>query len=134
MAEVSYNIHLIIEHTYLMLDYNRYQKSLQAATSPSFVEAEINKRLLEKLDFIRIDPQSILELGCGAGFGLSLLEQRFPNSHIQGLDINPKTLKHIAQTTSFKKENLTCADFNETLPTVNSARRQSLTISSVYGQ
>lgn len=99
-----------------MIDYNRYQQSFRATTSPSFIESEINERLLEKLDFIHIEPESILDLGCGAGFGLSLLQQRFPKSNIKGMDINAKTLAHVAKNLPFKKQELTCTDFNAPLP------------------
>ncbi|HSD60379.1 MAG TPA: malonyl-ACP O-methyltransferase BioC [Burkholderiales bacterium] len=51
------------------------------------LQREICDRMLERLDFIRHQPRTILDAGCGTGYGLRRLEQRYPGAALTGLDI-----------------------------------------------
>ena len=51
------------------------------------LQREIADRLLARLDYMRIAPQRILDLGCGTGYAMGLLRRRYPDSHLIGLDI-----------------------------------------------
>lgn len=51
------------------------------------LQREIADRLLARLDYMRIAPQRILDLGCGTGHAMSLLRERYPNAYLAGLDI-----------------------------------------------
>lgn len=51
------------------------------------VQLEIGQRLFERLDYLKITPQRILDIGCGPGTFLRQLQQRYPNAHIVALDI-----------------------------------------------
>lgn len=55
--------------------------------SAAFIEQEIGRRLLERLEYIKINPQRILDLGCGTGYCTAQLRKLFPQAHIIGLDI-----------------------------------------------
>jgi malonyl-CoA O-methyltransferase len=50
------------------------------------LQREIADRLLARLDYMRIVPQRILDLGCGTGYALDLLRKRYPSAHLVGLD------------------------------------------------
>lgn len=51
------------------------------------VQLEIGQRLLERLEYLKISPRYILDIGCGPGTFLPQFLQRYPNAEIVGLDI-----------------------------------------------
>lgn len=53
----------------------------------AFVQKEIGKRLLERLDIIKQTPTRILDVGAGTGYITRLIQQKFPKSHLVGLDL-----------------------------------------------
>ena len=61
-----------------------------------FLVREIDTRMQERLDFIRISPKRILDLGCSCGSSLSGLAQRYPEAHMIGLDQAPEMLKQVS--------------------------------------
>jgi malonyl-CoA O-methyltransferase len=51
------------------------------------LQREVADRLLERLDYIKMRPLRILDLGCGTGYLTRLLSQRYPSAQIIGLDL-----------------------------------------------
>lgn len=51
------------------------------------LQAEIGERMLSRLDYIRIDPQHILDIGSGTGRITRGLSQRFSNTDVIALDL-----------------------------------------------
>lgn len=51
-----------------------------------FLLREIARRLAERLDYMRIEPRRILDVGCGTGTGRSLLGKRYPAAAWVGVD------------------------------------------------
>jgi malonyl-CoA O-methyltransferase len=51
------------------------------------IQLEIGQRLFERLDYLKISPRSILDIGCGPGTFLPQLSQQYPNAEIVALDI-----------------------------------------------
>ncbi|NTV09239.1 MAG: methyltransferase domain-containing protein [Zoogloea sp.] len=47
---------------------------------------EVGRRMDERLDYIRIEPKRILDLGCGTGADLALLAARYPAAARAGCD------------------------------------------------
>lgn len=54
---------------------------------------EFSIRMLNRLNFIKINPGLILELGSGVGADSKVLNEKFPNATITALDIASKLLK-----------------------------------------
>ncbi|MCU0338007.1 MAG: methyltransferase [Sediminibacterium sp.] len=54
------------------------------------MQKEIGNRLLERLDYMRIVPNSIADLGCGTGYCTQLLAKRYPNADIIAVEGNPQ--------------------------------------------
>ena len=59
----------------------------------SVVAREINARMLERLDYVKIEPQRILDLGCGTGGGLTALAERYKNAELFGVDLSEALLQ-----------------------------------------
>ncbi|MBC6960727.1 MAG: methyltransferase domain-containing protein [Lautropia sp.] len=66
----------------------RRQFSRRAASpgSADFLFAEVEARMLERLDPVRLAPRSVIDVGCGAGRGLLALKKRYPAAELIGLD------------------------------------------------
>ncbi|MGB3428972.1 MAG: methyltransferase domain-containing protein [Burkholderiaceae bacterium] len=54
---------------------------------------EINGRLIDRLQYIRLAPQRVLDVGCGAGAALPKLSLCYPSAHVAGLDLSEAMLR-----------------------------------------
>ena len=68
----------------------------------AFLRREVAGRMHERLALIKIDPQRVLDVGCGEGADLPLLQQRFAQASVFALDAAPEMLS-IAKTACEKK-------------------------------
>lgn len=57
------------------------------------LQREIASRMLERLDYVKIDPRCVVDLGCGTGAGLSALGERYPRARIVGIDASEAMLR-----------------------------------------
>jgi len=62
------------------------------------IEREIGSRMLERLDYVRIDPRLIVDLGCGPGVAYTALKERYPEAQIAGVDLSLPMLKAAEQS------------------------------------
>lgn len=51
------------------------------------IQYEIGSRLFERLDYLKISPRHILDLGCGTGFFTQQLKKKYPNAVVIGVDL-----------------------------------------------
>ncbi|MDQ2696375.1 MAG: malonyl-ACP O-methyltransferase BioC [Pseudomonadota bacterium] len=56
------------------------------------LQREVGNRMLERLELIRIDPQMIVDVGCGTGVATAALLKRYRRARVIGLDIAPAML------------------------------------------
>ncbi len=54
------------------------------------LQREVQARLLERLDWIRMEPGRVIDLGCGIGDALDLLARRYRRARVAGLDFAPE--------------------------------------------
>lgn len=54
---------------------------------------EIERRMIERLELVRLQPERVLDIGCGAGASRQLLRQRFPATAWLGVDISERMLR-----------------------------------------
>jgi malonyl-CoA O-methyltransferase len=64
--------------------FNRAAPGYDAA---AVVQHEVCRRMLERLDYVRLQPQRLLDAGCGTGWGTRQLVQRYPAAQVYSLDI-----------------------------------------------
>lgn len=64
-----------------------FSKAANGYDNFAIVEQEIGKRLLQRLECIKLQPRYILDLGCGTGYFAKQLQVLFPQAIIIGIDI-----------------------------------------------
>lgn len=57
------------------------------------LQREVGRRLLERLDLVRLVPQRVLDLGCGTGMQARELARRYPDAVVTGVDLSPQMLQ-----------------------------------------
>lgn len=86
---------------------HQFNRASSNYTRAAFLQKEVTQRLDERLDYIKITPQRIIDLGCGTGFGINELQKRYPQAELFGVDIAEKILH---QAKSQMDHNYVCAD------------------------
>jgi malonyl-CoA O-methyltransferase len=84
------------------------------------LQREVCDRLLERLDFMALQPERVLDVGCGTGYGLAHLRERYATAELCALDLAPAMLK-VAQA------KLPQASWAQRARDLLSAHRSSLT-------
>ena len=64
----------------------RFNKAAKTYDQVAVLQQQVGKALLERLQGIRCQPQTILDLGCGTGYIESFLKKAYPAAKIIGLD------------------------------------------------
>lgn len=77
------------------------------------VQQEIGERLLERLHYLKMSPQRILDLGCGPGFFSRELALMYPKAQIVGVDLAELMLIQARKKHSWRRKwSLVAADMN----------------------
>ncbi|RTZ67225.1 MAG: malonyl-[acyl-carrier protein] O-methyltransferase BioC [Aquificaceae bacterium] len=98
------------------LDKLKVRKSFERAAdtydASAVLQQEIAKRLVERLDYIRLEPSRVLDLGCGTGNITAPMLKRYPKAQIVALDLSFNMLKKTKKQGGWlgKKPQCICAD------------------------
>ncbi|MBI4808375.1 MAG: malonyl-ACP O-methyltransferase BioC [Nitrosomonadales bacterium] len=99
--------------------FSRAARDYDAA---AVLQREVCVRMLEKLDYVKLQPARVLDVGSGTGWGTRQLGERYPKAEVTALDIAIGMLQHARGTSSWwkklfagKREGYLCADV-EALP------------------
>ena len=57
------------------------------------LQREVASRMLERLDYVKIEPARVLDLGCGTGASLTALSERYPKAQVLGADVSEAMLR-----------------------------------------
>ncbi len=78
------------------IDIRQVRRNFKRAASgydaASFFQREINSRMLERLDYVKIAPTAVLDVGCGTGAALDALGERYPRARVLGVDASEAML------------------------------------------
>ncbi len=99
-----------------------FSRAAQDYDAAAVMQREVCTRMLEKLDYVRLQPARVLDVGSGTGWGTRQLAERYPQAEIVALDIAIGMLQHARGTSSWwrklfagRRESFLCADV-EALP------------------
>lgn len=73
-----------------LIDKHRARRSFERAAqdydSVAVLQREIADRMLERLEYVRLEPQRILDLGTGTGYAIDALQRRYRGAQVIALD------------------------------------------------
>lgn len=90
--------------------FNKHAAEYELAAK---VQHEIGERLFERLQYLKISPQRILDLGCGPGMFSRELALMYPKAQIVGLDLAQAMLLQAKKKQSWRRKwSLVTADMS----------------------
>ena len=64
-----------------------FSKAASTYDAAAFFQRIAGERLFERLDYFKLEPKQIIDLGCGTGVFNRQLYERFPAAGVTGVDI-----------------------------------------------
>src|SRR5487761_2028667 len=99
-----------------------FNRAAQQYDAAAVLQREVCTRMLERLDYVKLQPTRLLDVGSGTGWGTRQLGERYPQAEITALDIAIGMLQLARGTSrwwsklfSSRRQNYLCADV-EALP------------------
>lgn len=93
-----------------------FDRAANSYDDAAVLQKEVCSRLLEKLEYIKLSPQLILDAGVGTGEAVAPLMKRYKKSRLVALDLSERMLaKALVHGSLLRKPELVCADL-EHLP------------------
>ncbi len=80
------------------------------------LQRTVSDQLLDRFQWLRIKPHTILDIGTGTGYALPRLRRRFRQSHVMGCDIAPAMLKEARRQRGLWRPSTLFAADGERLP------------------
>jgi len=78
-----------------------FGRAARSYDTAAVLQREVGGRMLERLDYIRLQPRRILDLGCGTGAWLGPLRQRYRGAEMLGIDLALPMLRAAATRETF---------------------------------
>lgn len=78
------------------------------------LQREIGERMLERLDYVRLEPAVILDAGCGTGVGAEALARRYRKARVIAMDFAFPMLEHARKRGPWlRKPACVCGDIEQ---------------------
>src|SRR5476649_818095 len=71
-----------------------FEKAASGYDAAAVLQHEVCRRMLSRLEFVKLQPAAILDAGCGTGNVLPALRTRFPHATLYALDIAAGMARH----------------------------------------
>ncbi len=110
-----------------------FGRAAETYDAAAILQKQVREEMLNRLELVKINPQFILDAGCGTGLASHALQKRYAKSQVVSLDFAHQMLQKTRKTSSSlglgyqiksllggKKQNLLCADI-EALPLADSS-------------
>jgi malonyl-CoA O-methyltransferase len=83
---------------------NAFDKHALEYEQAAKVQNEIGSRLFERLDYLKINPRYVLDLGCGTGLFSLLLKKHYPKAEIISLDLSEAMLAQVRKKQGWRRK------------------------------
>lgn len=80
-----------------------FDRAARGYDEAAVLQAEVRGRLLERLDYVNLEPEVILDVGCGTGHSSRALKDRFPGARVVALDLAEGMLAETAKRQSWRR-------------------------------
>ena len=91
-----------------------FEKAANTYDAAAILQQEVAKRLIERLDYIKVQPELSLDLGCGTGQITDALLKKYPKSKVIGLDLAINMVAKANKKGSWLRRPMgVCADANQ---------------------
>src|SRR5260370_28366161 len=77
-----------------------FERAAAAGGDAAVLQREVERRMFERLDYIRCRPHRVLDSGCGVGRGLKMLRRRYPEADLLGVDSAARVLRQAKKARS----------------------------------
>lgn len=78
-----------------------FSRAAAGYDAAAFLAREVDRRMLERLDYVRIEPKRILDLGCSTGASLTALRERYRDARLVGADFTLPMLQAARREKTF---------------------------------
>ena len=96
-----------------------FERAAAVYDQAAILQREIADRMLERLDYVRLDPRTILDLGAGTGYAVEPLQRRYRKARVLALDFALNMVREARRRGSWlNRPRCVCADA-EALPLVD---------------
>src|ERR1700686_2741470 len=65
----------------------QFERAAASYDEAAVLQREVGQRMAERLGFVRMQPATILDAGCGTGVALGELHARYPDARLIALDL-----------------------------------------------
>jgi malonyl-CoA O-methyltransferase len=92
-----------------------FDRAAASYDDAAVLQQEVCRRMLERLDYMRIQPSTILDVGVGTGFSIPGLFALYPKATLLALDLSTRMLQHTANRLKwyqrpFRRMHTICGD------------------------
>ena len=78
-----------------------FDKAAAGYDAAAVLQHEVCRRMLERLDYVRLEPATILDAGCGTGNVIAPLRTRYPRAALYALDFALGMVRHASARVSW---------------------------------
>ncbi|MGB5132315.1 MAG: malonyl-ACP O-methyltransferase BioC [Steroidobacteraceae bacterium] len=89
---------------------NNFDKASATYDASAVLQARVRQQLIERLDWIAFEPDTVLDLGCGTGHAARTLGARWPRARVIAADFAPGMLREAARLDDATRFDRLCAD------------------------
>lgn len=93
-----------------------FDRAAERYDEVAVLQREVGERIMQRLEYVRIEPATILDVGAGTGVFSQALSRRYGKSRVLALDLAPRMLAQARRRKGwFSRQGFVCGDA-ESLP------------------